>query len=138
MVDRPDHPLSVKIAAGGTLGERAWTDAVSDLDQSLRSVRAVEPAPFHLAVTFFVPGRATAPRFQGLRVGFYLSQQRTLVIEIVLPKSPPAGDARAELLRLLLPAVKRAEAWGRRKRLLDGDLTAVRSALAEVSPQSPE
>ncbi|MBG0564027.1 hypothetical protein [Actinoplanes aureus] len=131
--DLPDRPLSVKVDAGGTTGENAWIGAVSELERSLESAVSTESSPFNLAVTYFISGRTYAPGFRGMRVGFYLSKYRTLVIQIVLPASPPEDGARAELLRVLGPAVDRAEAWGRRKRLLDGELTAVRTALAEVS-----
>ncbi|MFE1881619.1 hypothetical protein [Streptomyces diastatochromogenes] len=132
MASASSPPLVVKSVVGGGLEDKSWSSAISDLQIQLRGVRAVESDPFGLTVTFFVPGEVYAPKFSGLRIGSYLEDYRTLVVQVALPEHPDR-DAKAELLALLGKAVERAEAWGRRKKLLSGPLAGSRGAIANLA-----
>ena len=126
-------PLSVKcIAGGGGLGVKTWADAISNIERSLMSLREFEVTPFRLTVTFVIPGETYAPKFKGVRVNSYLEEYETLVIQVALPESPPADGPRAEVVRYLSLAVDKAEAWGKKKNLTTGPLSAIRSAFAGI------
>ncbi|UUU41677.1 hypothetical protein [Streptomyces sp. NBC_00162] len=136
MMDISESPaLAIKSVVGGGFEDKSWTSAISHLQVQLRGSRSVNEDPFGLTVTFFVPGEVYGPKFSGIRIGTFLEEFRTLVVQVALPEHPE-GDARSEALDLLDEAIRKAEAWGKRKKFLSGQLQEVREVAASLRVQN--
>ncbi|MBU2663737.1 hypothetical protein KOI35_09475 [Actinoplanes bogorensis] len=120
-------PLEVKSIVGGGLEDKRWTRAIESMHGPLTEFPGISDVPFNVTVTFLVPGEVWGPKFSGIRIGTFLGDYRSLVVQVALP-AHPENDARAELLDLVDAAIARAEGWGRRKKLLDGGLAEARKA----------
>ncbi|MFD7288673.1 hypothetical protein [Streptomyces sp. NPDC059863] len=131
----PLAPLSLKSIIGGGLEDKRWTSALDSLRGVSSGIGTPSDIPFSLTVTYFVPGETYGPKFSGIRVGSFLEEFRSLVVQVALPRHPE-GDARAELLDLLDEAITRAEGWGKRKKLLSGPLEAARKAASDLRGNS--
>ncbi len=118
-------PLAIKSVIGGGFEDKSWTSVISDFQRHLKGAQGGRTDPFGLTVTFFVPGEVYGPKFSGLRIGTFLEEFRSLVVQVALPKHPDS-DARSEVLDLLDEAVLKAEAWGKRKKYLSGQLEEAR------------
>ncbi|MGV9318418.1 hypothetical protein [Streptomyces sp. NPDC003660] len=127
----PLEPLTVRSVIGGGLEDRRWTSVIDSLQASLREVEASFDVPFNLTVTYFVPGEVYGPKFSGIRIGSFLEDFRSLVVQVALPRHPER-DARTEVLDLLDQAVVRAESWGKRKKLLSGALAGAREVASRL------
>lgn len=128
--DRAGHrPLEIKSVVGGGLEDKKWTAALDRLNKTLDAIDGASSDPFGLTVTYFVPGEVYGPKFSGVRVGTFLEEFGSLVVQVALPEHPE-NDATEELLDLLNSAISRAEAWGKRKKRLSGQLEAAREAAA--------
>lgn len=134
--DRAANPpsLEIKSVVGGGLEDKRWTAAIDALQASLRDFGEPSSDPFGLTVTYFIPGEVYGPKFSGVRVGAFLEEFRSLVVQVALPEHPHS-DASEELLDHLSAAVSKAEAWGKRKKRLSGQLTAARDAAAYLRAQ---
>ncbi|MEU7012616.1 hypothetical protein [Streptomyces sp. NPDC046385] len=131
----PLAALSLKSIIGGGLEDKRWTSALDSLRGAPSGIDTPSDIPFNLTVTFFVPGETYGPKFSGVRVGSFLEEFRSLVVQVALPRHPE-GDARAELLDLLDEAITRAEGWGERKKLLSGPLEAARRVASDLRGNS--
>ncbi|MEU3188993.1 hypothetical protein ABZ707_33045 [Streptomyces sp. NPDC006923] len=127
----PLSPLSLKSIIGGGLEDKRWTAALDSLREAAQKIGTPSDVPFNLTVTYFVPGEIYGPKFSGIRIGSFLEDFRSLVVQVALPRHPEA-DARAELLDLLDEAIPRAEGWGKWKKLLSGPLEAARRAASDL------
>lgn len=124
-------PLSVKSIVGGGFEDKRWTHAIDSLHGPLQEFVGISDIPFNLTVTYFVPGEVYGPKFSGIRIGSFLKDFQSLVVQVALPEHPES-DARAELLDLLDQAIVRAEGWGKRKKVLTGSLVAARRAATHL------
>lgn len=131
----PLTPLSLKSIIGGGLEDKRWTSALDSLRGLPQKLGRSSDVPFNLTVTYFVPGETYGPKFSGIRIGSFLEDFRSLVVQVALPRHPER-DARAELLDLLDEAIARAEGWGKRKKLLSGPLEAARRAASDLRGNS--
>lgn len=107
----PPDPLSVKSIIGGGFEDKRWTVVLDSLQAPLRDLEGLSEAPFNVTVTYFVPGEVYGPKFSGIRIGSFLQDFRSLVVQVALPEHPER-DPRAEVLDLLDQAISRAEGWG--------------------------
>lgn len=123
--------LSVKSVIGGGLEDKRWSAAIDSLQASLQGVEGYLAVPFNLTVTYFVPGEVYGPNFSGVRIGSFLEEYRSLVVQVALP-THPERDARVEILDFLDVAIIRAEGWGKRKKLLAGSLDAARRTASHL------
>lgn len=131
----PLTPLSLKSIIGGGAEDKRWTSALDSLRKVPQELGRPSDVPFNLTVTYFVPGEVYGPKFSGIRIGSFLEDFRSLVVQVALPRHPER-DARAELLDLLDGAIVKAEGWGKRKKLLSGPLEAARRAASDLRVDS--
>ncbi|UIX34690.1 hypothetical protein [Streptomyces sp. GQFP] len=129
-------PLSLKSIIGGGIEDKRWTSVLDSL-RGVPELGRPSNVPFNLTVTYLVPGEVYVPKFSGIRIGSFLADFRSLVVQVALPRHPEK-DAREELLDLLDEAIARAEAWGKRKKLLSGPLEEARRAAFELREVRPD
>ncbi|MEU2395024.1 hypothetical protein [Streptomyces sp. NPDC007369] len=118
-------PLMIKSVVGGGLEDKSWTTAIGDLQVRLRKLENGGDTPFGVTATFFIPGETYRPKFSGIRIGSFLEEFQSLVVQVALPEHPQS-DAQVEVLALLDEVILKAEGWGKRKKRISGQLEAVR------------
>ncbi|MCF6525007.1 hypothetical protein [Streptomyces sp. JJ36] len=121
----------MKSIIGGGFEDKQWTSALDSLHGSLQELREGANVPFNLTVTFFIPGEIYGPKFSGIRIGSFLEDHRSLIVQVALPRHPE-NDAREEFLDFLDSAIVKAEGWGKRKKLLSGPLEAARRTTSHL------
>jgi hypothetical protein len=132
-----DHPsLDISMLSGGTIGTRAWEEAITAVIRRLNPIRSGYATPLALKVVFRIPGEVLRPDFTGLRTGLFSRRKGRLVIQVAVPEVPD-GDPQAWVIAMLGAAVAEAERFAAMEALPDKDLSGLKRLVDAVADSPP-
>jgi hypothetical protein len=131
-VTSSDHPaLEIGMIIGGTVGTRAWKDAIRAVRRRVTVVRSDFSSPLSLQVVFQIPGEVVLPNFAGVRTGLFSRRLGRLVVQVAVPQEPD-GDRQAWVIAKLREAIAKAERFAIMEALPDTDLSGLKRLVDAV------